>query len=205
MKHKVFLEWQLFIGMSMAIWLIFSYKWNTNCVGDTFLYAMVYNLNNQYMPSISQNSIHESCICNITHCVQRTAFINMRSGNVSDVQLTQWASVILPVTWLLFLGYEFILSEANLSYEAKPSAINLPNLNINSYPKNMSPCNDFITYFFVDEMDIFTRLSRASIATYAIRLFTAWVINQSERGKSIKYVITIFTGFNLTPKRSKWR
>ena len=58
-----------------------------------------------------------------------------------------------------FLGYEFILSEANLSYEAKPSAINLPNLNINSYPKNMSPCNDFITYFFVDEMDIFTRLS----------------------------------------------
>ena len=81
------------------------------------------------------------------------------------------------------------MSEANLSYEAKPSAINLPNLNINSYPKNMSPCNDFITYFFVDEMDIFTRLSRASIATYAIRLFTAWVINQSERGKSIKYVI----------------
>ena len=79
------------------------------------------------------------------------------------------------------------MSEANLSYEAKPSAINLPNLNINSYPKNMSPCNDFITYFFVDEMDIFTRLSRASIATYAIRLFTAWVINQSERGKSIKY------------------
>ena len=100
---------------------------------------------------------------------------------------------ILPVTWLLFLGYEFILSEANLSYEAKPSAINLPNLNINSYPKNMSPCNDFITYFFVDEMDIFTRLSRASIATYAIRLFTAWVINQSERGKSIKYVIRGFT------------
>ena len=97
--------------------------------------------------------------------------------------------MILSVTWLLFLGYEFILSEANLSYEAKPSAINLPNLNINSYPKNMSPCNDFITYFFVDEMDIFTRLSRASIATYAIRLFTAWVINQSERGKSIKYVI----------------
>ena len=98
---------------------------------------------------------------------------------------------ILPVTWLLFLGYEFILSEANLLYEAKPSAINLPNLNINSYPKNMSPCNDFITYFFVDEMDIFTRLSRASIATYAIRLFTAWVINQSERGKSIKYVIRV--------------
>ena len=51
-----------------------------------------------------------------------------------------------------FLGYEFILSEANLSYEAKPSATNLPNL-------NMSPCNDFITYFFVDKMHIFTRLS----------------------------------------------
>ena len=65
------------------------------------------------------------------------------------------------------MGYDFILSEANLSYEAKPSAINLPNLNINSYPKNMSPCNDFITYFFVDEMDIFTRRSRASIANYA--------------------------------------
>ena len=63
------------------------------------------------------------------------------------------------VTWLLFLGYEFILSEANLSYEAKPSAINLPNLNINSYPKNMSPCNDFITYFCVDKMNIFTHLS----------------------------------------------
>ena len=67
--------------------------------------------------------------------------------------------MILSVTWLLFLGYDFILSEANLSYEAKPSAINLPNLNINSYPKNMSPCNDFITYFFVDKMNIFTRLS----------------------------------------------
>ena len=65
---------------------------------------------------------------------------------------------VIPVTWLLFLGYEFILSEANLSYEAKPSAINLPNLNINSYPKNMSPCNDFITYFCVDKMNIFTRL-----------------------------------------------
>ena len=65
---------------------------------------------------------------------------------------------ILSVIWLLFLGYEFILGEANLSYEAKPSAINLPNPNINSYPKNMSPCNDFITYFFVDKMHIFMRL-----------------------------------------------
>ena len=64
-----------------------------------------------------------------------------------------YEGAILPVTWLLFLGYEFILSEANLSYEAKPSAINLPNLNINSYPKNMSPCNDFITYFFVDKIN----------------------------------------------------
>ena len=73
----------------------------------------------------------------------------------------------------------------------------IENLNINSYPKNMSPCNDFITYFFVDEMDIFTCLSRASIATYAIRLFTAWVINQSERGKSIKYVIRKFILFKI--------
>ena len=52
------------------------------------------------------------------------------------------------------MGYDFLLSEANLLYEAKPSAINLPNLNIKSYPKNMSPCNDFITYFGVDKMKI---------------------------------------------------
>ena len=118
------------------------------------------------------------------------AYKNRRKLYHDKHKISKW---ILSVTWLLFLGYEFILSEANLSYEAKPSAINLPNLNINSYPKNMSPCNDFITYFFVDEMDIFTRLSRASIATYAIRLFTAWVINQSERGKSIKYVIKVIS------------
>ena len=30
---------------------------------------------------------------------------------------------------------------------------------LNLYPKNMSPCNDFITYFFVDKINIITRLS----------------------------------------------
>ena len=91
---------------------------------------------------------------------------------------------------LLFLGHEFILSEANLPYEAKPSSINLPNLNINSYPRNMSPCNDFITYFCWQNENIY-----ASIATHPIRLFTVRVINQSERGKSIKYVIRIITAW----------
>ena len=54
-----------------------------------------------------------------------------------EYNMIEFLSVI-PVTWLLFLGYQSIFSEANLQ-----------NLNINSYPKNMSPCNDFITYFLL--------------------------------------------------------
>ena len=50
----------------------------------------------------------------------------------------------------------------------------------------MSPCNDFITYFFVDIMCIFAFL----LLVHPIRDFIAQAINQSERGKSIKYVIT---------------
>ena len=94
----VLLEWQLLIGISMAIWLMFYYKWNKCCVEDTFNDTMVYNLNNQYTTSSSQNSLHEACICNITHCAQRKGFINERSGNVSADQFTQWASVGSPHT-----------------------------------------------------------------------------------------------------------
>ena len=71
-------------------------------------------------------------------------------------------------------------------HEAKPSAINLTNLNIKSYPKNMSPCYDFITYFSVDKMQIFERLS-----LFLMWDFTVRVIDQSERGKSIYLFDTV--------------
>ena len=131
--------------------------WNSTCIVYFHLYVLWYygNTNDQSF----------CYICRILHpFLYRTHF---------------WHQHILSVTWLLFLGYDFILSEANLSYEAKPSAI-------------ICRSDDFITYFLLAKSKTFT--SNCTLrATHPIRGFIAWAINQTERGKSIKYVIKYCT------------